>query len=235
MDETDILYMKMEAINMWLPIHWVINLFIMAPYTCEKLVATRSKKLAIPLVVFATKDPLLRISIRWMLTRNYFHIVWDTGWFKIMYPLCGNPTAEKVLLEEETKKSSLPFLEPSHHFIISINTHFPLPNTSLTLYPTFFNRPWLLSPANTPVSNFTSFYLSVIRLSAVCTMPRFFCVKVSISSSFVMWVLGLSVEVYYITHSVALNISYNSVMLLTWSLNLLFFFFCILWYLRGFW
>lgn len=64
----EVLHMKVEDVT--LPIHRVISLFIMASYTSEELVTARCKKLAVPLVVLATKDQTVRISIRWMLSLN---------------------------------------------------------------------------------------------------------------------------------------------------------------------
>ena len=64
--------MKVEE-DVTLPFHRVISLVIMALYTREELVTTRSKKLAVPLVVLAAKDGTMSISIRWMLTMNCFY------------------------------------------------------------------------------------------------------------------------------------------------------------------
>lgn len=59
---------------MFIPIYFMISHLIMAAYASVKLVATRSKKLTVPLIVFTTIGYSKRVMIGWMLTRKFFPI-----------------------------------------------------------------------------------------------------------------------------------------------------------------
>lgn len=62
-------------------------------YAGMKLVATWSKKLTIPLVVFTSVDLFERIPVRWMLPRKFRFIIFYTD-FGTRDLLANNPTAE---------------------------------------------------------------------------------------------------------------------------------------------
>lgn len=57
------------------PVQSMISSFIMTPYAWKKLLAAWSKKLAVPLVMTATKNGFLFIKIRGTLTGEFLHIV----------------------------------------------------------------------------------------------------------------------------------------------------------------
>lgn len=69
----------------------------MTPYACKELLAAWSKKLAVPLVMVATKNGFLLIAIRGILTREFLHIVGSSS-LRNRYLLRHNPLTERKQL-----------------------------------------------------------------------------------------------------------------------------------------
>lgn len=67
----------------------------MAMNASMKLVAAGSKKLTVPLVVFATIDLFQRVPVRWMSPRKFLSIAFDIDICR-RYMLSNNPTAENT-------------------------------------------------------------------------------------------------------------------------------------------
>ena len=64
-------------------------------YASMKFIATGSKKLTVPLVVFAAIDLFERILVRWMFPREFQPIAFDID-FHRRNLLTNNPTAENI-------------------------------------------------------------------------------------------------------------------------------------------